>query len=115
MNEEQIRQLLQQGLPPPTNVDSPRSHGRTVTLNDGAHIRVQYGEKNHFKVTYAELIAILTLAVENNGIYNRDVLREFRQADAVKPGCSVHIIGMIFVRAGLAAPNGANNYTILPP
>jgi hypothetical protein len=113
VSEEQIRLLLQCHLPPLTNVDSPRSHGRIVKSNDAAQIVVRYGRTNTFKVTYAELIAILTSAVENTHIYNRDVLREFRQTDDLIPGCSVHIIGMIFVRAKLAAPNGANNYRIL--
>ena len=128
MNEEEIRELLRnhQNLQPFSVIDQPREIPRTIVSNGlwikggvMQHcIRVQYNRYGSpLVVEHDKLIELLRRSVENNRIYQNIVLLHYVQAQGrqtIVPPCSVNIIGMLFVAAGLAMrhPNWQYQYVI---
>lgn len=73
---------------------------------------VQIGKASKIKISISMLKACYEEAVKNNQIYNRAVFQKFYAVQLKDHGCHVHVIGQIFLLAGVADLFDEHSYKI---
>lgn len=90
----------------------PTSRYRSVVAvpvhnNGGAPgFRVQIGATNHIELQMAMMEAVYNATVANNGEYNNAVFAGLYPNKLQNKGCYVHVVGNMFVTAGIAVRQG---------
>lgn len=103
------------------NIDTPRSHNRTIMsiiqigneVNKDFKIIVRIGLNTTIEVSRTMLITIINGSLQNNGIYNNQVFRKYYNKNANNHPCYVHVVGMLLVWAGFASVIDSHNYRII--
>lgn len=76
--------------------------------------KVKIGFDTYIEIPWSMLENVFTRAINlNNSIYNRAVIRDLYLQQINNHGCHVHVVGQIFVKAGIAVRINARNYKIL--
>ena len=74
---------------------------------------VQIGKDNWLHIPFLLLKTVYEDTLANNGIYNRNVIcKNFNHLVKTK-GCHVHVVGRIFVHAGIMEERGERAYQII--
>jgi hypothetical protein len=104
-----------------TNLNTNNSNYRFVSdvppIDSGSNdlekelcYRVIYNKYKHkLSISINMLENIFKDTIENKGIYNRAIFKKNHKKNLVH-GCNVHIVGMIFVKAGIAKAIDSRNY-----
>lgn len=102
------------------NIDTPRSHNRTIVsiikignqVNNGFKIIVRIGLNTTIEVSRTMLITIVNASLHNNGIYNNQVFRKYYNQKANNHPCYIHVVGMLLVKTGVASVRDKNSYNV---
>lgn len=74
---------------------------------------VQIGKSDWLQIPFILLKTVYEDTLANNGIYNRNVICKNFNHLVEKKGCHVHVVGRIFVHAGIMEKKGERAYQII--
>lgn len=74
---------------------------------------VQIVKDDWLQIPFVLLKTVYEDTLANNGIYNRNVICKHYQKQVTNHGCHVHVIGRIFVHAGIMEERGERAYQII--
>ncbi|MBE2228509.1 MAG: hypothetical protein IAE93_14225 [Ignavibacteria bacterium] len=129
MNWNEALNLIQNNIAVGLSLDENSSNGRHV-LAGPAHIcnsydfrgipgyKIQIGStiSSYIEVPIEMLRNIFNDSILDNRIYNKSVFRihyPYHSETATGHPCYVHVVGMIFVKAGVGVKKGKRNFRIL--
>lgn len=113
INREALVNLLTTNLRLNLDLNTPRSTFRRVLNNQNSQISVQIGRNNKIDLNFESLTQIYSATIENNGLYNKQICLNILPTITRNHGCTVHVVGMIFVRIGLMEVVDDRNYWIV--
>jgi hypothetical protein len=90
-------------------------HGRIYNYAGEKGYKVQIGANNYIEIPFTMLEAIYSATTLNNGIYDKNIIFNIypRQANSkTGHGCYVHVVGKIFVLAGIMKQDSPRQYSI---
>ena len=112
ISREELVNLLTANLTLNLDLNTPRSTFRRVLNNQNSQISVQIGRNNKIDLDFESLFQIYFATIENNGLYNKQISLNVLPTITRNHGCTVHVVGMIFVRIGLMEVVDGRNYRI---
>ncbi len=112
ISREELVNLLTTNLILNLELNTPRSTFRRVLNNRNSQISVQIGQRTLIKLNYQDIINVYFSTIQNNGIYNKQICETVLPRKTRNHGCTVHVIGMIFVRLKLMTRISERNYQI---
>ena len=95
------------------DLNTIRSTLRRVQNNENSQITVPIGQNTRIKLNYLDLVNIYTSTIQNNRIYNKQICENVLPTMTRNHGCTVHVVGMIFVRIGVMRIVDDRNYEII--
>lgn len=101
ISREELVNLLTTNLILNLELNTPKSTFRRVLNNQNSQISVQIGRNTYIKLNYQDLFTIYLATIQNNGLYNKQICLNVLPTITRNHGCTVHVVGMIFVRIGL--------------
>jgi hypothetical protein len=90
----------------------PNYHCKQYGYNDSG-FKVQIGANNFIEVPISMLKTLYFSTKNNNGIYERKVFVDLYPKQVKVHACHVHVIGKIFVLAGIMKQDDSRHYSIL--
>jgi len=112
ISREELVNLLTTILTLNLDLNTPRSTFRRVLNNRNSQISVKIGRNNKKDLNYESLFQIYSATIENNGLYNKQICENILPIDTQQHGCTVHVVGMIFVRIRVMEVVDSRNYRI---
>jgi len=119
MNWHDAEILIRQTIAPGINLDNrtiiegPDFSCKKYNYNGAKGFKVQIGKKTFLDIPFTILQAVFEDACANNRIYNNKIFRSNFEKQCKTHGCHVHVVGKIFVKAGVATQIDKRNYKIL--
>jgi hypothetical protein len=97
------------------NVDlnTPRSTRRFVQGITDTNVTISIGVNNYETILFENIYQLYTATIENNGIYNKQICLQILPNQTHNHGCTVHVVGMIFVRIDVMRIVDDRNYEII--
>ena len=108
----QFVNLISKNLRIDTNLNTNRSTHRFVQDINYIRISVFIGRIMIINLTFESLYECYLETIRNNGIYNKNICQTILPNQTRNHGCTVYVIGMIFVQIGLITPISDRNYQI---
>lgn len=122
MEWDEAKKIIQQKIVRGTDLNTKRSRVRRVIQDNypctkydykgenGFLVRIGNNDKNNLEVPWSMLERCFYALNEPEG-YNGKVFRRYYQRQAKNHPCHVHVVGMIFKKAGIADSDSAEmNY-----
>jgi hypothetical protein len=109
----QFVNLISENLRIDSDLNTPRSTHRFVQHINDVHISVFIGISTIIHLTFESLYECYLETIRNNGIYNKNICQTILPNQTRNHGCTVHVIGMIFVKLGLMTQISERNYHII--
>jgi hypothetical protein len=91
----------------------PNYYCKQYDYNNSLGFKVQIGANNYIEVPFSMLKTLYFSTITNNGIYDRNVIVDLYPMQVKNHGCHVHVIGKIFVLAGIMKQDNSRHYSIL--
>ena len=109
----QFVNLISGNLRIDSDLNTPRSTNRFVQHINDTRISVFIGRITIIHLTFESLYQCYLETISNNEIYNKNVCQTILPNQTRNHGCTVHVIGMIFVRLKLMTRISDRNYQII--
>lgn len=74
---------------------------------------VQIGKDDWLQIPFVLLKTVYEDTLANQGTYNRSIICKHYQKQVTNHGCHVHVVGRIFVRAGIMEKKDDRAYQII--
>jgi len=100
----EAREIIQKNITEGMDINTKRSSFRKVITVQEEGFIVQIGEKNKIKVPWSMLEKCFH-SLKDDGGYNSEVFKRYFPTPAKQHPCYVHVVGMIFKKAGIATSN----------
>lgn len=100
------------------NIDTSNSHGRVVkdikiTENKKDFtLIIKIGQNTTIGVDKQMLTSLYNSSIHNNGVYNKHIFQSLYPQKLNNHPCYVHVVGMLFVKAGLAKVDGSRSFRL---
>lgn len=78
----------------------------------GYRVKIGKGKGNFLDIPFILLKTVFEDTLANHGIYNRGIICKHYQKQVSDHDCHVHVVGRIFVHAGIMEKKGEREYTI---
>jgi hypothetical protein len=109
----QFVNLISGNLRIDSDLNTPRSTNRFVQHINDTRISVFIGRITIIHLTFESLYQCYLETIRINGIYNKNICQTILPNQTRNHGCTVHVIGMIFVRIGLMEVVDSRNYQVI--
>lgn len=94
-------------------VDGPNFPCNDYDYNGELGYKIQIGNNNLLHIPFLLLKTVYEDTLANNGRYNKNVICKHYQKQVTNHGCHVHVVGRIFVHAGIMEKKGERAYQII--
>ena len=108
----QFFNLISENLRIETDLNTHKSTHRFVKHINDIRISVFIGISTIIHLTFESLYECYLETIRNNGIYNKNICQTILPNQTRNHGCTVHVIGMIFVQIGLMTQISDRNYQL---
>ncbi|MCX6087749.1 MAG: hypothetical protein NTV78_01070 [Caldiserica bacterium] len=104
MEWSEAREMIQKNITEGMDINTKRSSFRKVIAVQKKGFVVQIGKANQIMVALSMLEKCFP-SLKDDGGYNGKVFRSNYKEEAELHSCYVHVVGMIFKKAGIATSN----------